>query len=90
MPVLAICQGGRVLFEANDTASLKMRQLTPAAIESYLIDAGPDVWSSVGCYHIEGIGVQLFEHVAGDYFTILGLPLLPLLAFLRKIGELKI
>lgn len=87
---MAICQGGRVLFEASDTASLKMRQLTPAAIESYLIDAGPDVWSSVGCYHIEGIGVQLFEHVAGDYFTILGLPLLPLLAFLRKIGELKI
>lgn len=60
-----------------------MRELTPEFIGHYLAAAGDDVLSSVGAYQLEGLGVQLFEKIEGDYFTILGLPLLPLLAELR-------
>jgi septum formation protein len=63
---------------------MTMRRLGEAEIEAYLNEAGAAVTSSVGAYQLEGLGVHLFERVDGDHFTILGLPLLPLLAFLRS------
>jgi septum formation protein len=61
-----------------------MRQLAEREIDAYLDAAGPAVTASVGAYQLEGLGVHLFERIEGDHFTILGLPLLPLLAFLRS------
>jgi septum formation protein len=63
-----------------------MRPLTPAFIGRYLAAVGADALASVGAYQIEGRGIQLFEKVEGDFFAILGLPLLPLLPFLRSEG----
>lgn len=68
-------------------ARLTMRPLDEAAIDDYLERAGDAALASVGAYRLEGPGAQLFEHIEGDYFTILGLPLLPLLAALRDQGE---
>ena len=64
-----------------------MRALEPAFIGRYLARVGDKALSSVGAYQIEGEGIQLFEKIEGDYFTIVGLPLLPLLAALRRIGR---
>ena len=61
-----------------------MRDFSDAFLESYLDMAGAAAMSSVGGYQLEGIGIHLFERVEGDYFTILGLPILPLLAYLRQ------
>jgi septum formation protein len=61
-----------------------MRRLGEAEIDAYLDEAGEAVTSSVGAYQLEGLGVHLFERIEGDHFTILGLPLLQLLAFLRS------
>jgi septum formation protein len=72
------------LFESADIARMTMRRLGEAEIEAYLNEAGAAVTSSVGAYQVEGLGVHLFERVEGDHFTILGLPLLALLAFLRS------
>ena len=65
-----------------------MRALDPAEISRYLERAGPSALASVGAYQVEGLGVHLFEKIDGDQATILGLPLLPLLAFLREEGSL--
>ena len=70
-----------------DAAHLSMRALDAPAIDSYLAEAGPGILSSVGSYQIESIGIRLFERVEGDHFTILGLPLLPLVNFLRLHGR---
>jgi septum formation protein len=67
---------------------MTMFQLSSAFIESYLNEEGDLVLNSVGGYRIEGRGIQLFSDIQGDYFTILGLPILPLLAFLRELGIL--
>ncbi|MDP2125168.1 MAG: Maf family nucleotide pyrophosphatase [Parvibaculum sp.] len=67
-------------------AHLTMRGFTDAFLDDYLARVGEQAMKSVGCYQLEGPGVQLFQHIDGDYFTILGLPLLPLLAELRKHG----
>jgi septum formation protein len=67
-----------------------MRTLDDAAISAYLDAAGAAVTTSVGAYQLEGFGVHLFERIEGDHFTILGLPLLPLLAFLRSRQLLEI
>ncbi len=83
---LALVRDGKVLFEFVDTARLNMRDFSDRFIDDYLDMAGDAALSSVGGYQLEGIGVHLFEKVEGDYFTILGLPLLPLLAFMRKAG----
>ena len=61
-----------------------MRTLSGAKIRTYLDEAGEAVTSSVGAYQLEGLGIHLFDRFEGDHFTILGLPLLPLLAFLRR------
>ena len=65
-----------------------MRSLSPSEIDAYLDRVGETALQSVGAYQIEGPGIQLFERIEGDYFTILGLPLLPLLAWLRGEGAL--
>lgn len=84
----ALAQSGRLLFEYHDTARLTMRELSEPMIGQYLDAAGGAVLSSVGAYQIEGIGIHLFERIEGDYFTILGIPLLPLLDWLRRSGFL--
>jgi nucleoside triphosphate pyrophosphatase len=81
---VAVARDGKILFEAASTAQMMMRPLGEAEIAVYLDAAGEAVTSSVGAYQLEGLGVHLFEHIAGDHFTILGLPLLPLLAYLRS------
>jgi septum formation protein len=80
---LALVRDDEVLFTCVDTARLTMRDLSDRFIDNYLDMAGDLALGSVGGYQLEGIGVHLFERVEGDYFTILGLPLMPLLKFLR-------
>jgi septum formation protein len=81
---VAVAQDGKILFADTSIARMTMRRLGAAEIEAYLDQAGEAVTSSVGAYQLEGLGVHLFERIEGDHFTILGLPLLPLLAFLRS------
>ena len=81
---VAVARDGKILFEAAAVARMTMRRLGEAEIDAYLDQAGKAVTSSVGAYQLEGLGVHLFERIEGDHFTILGLPLLPLLAFLRS------
>lgn len=84
----AIARDGEILFEDVSIARMTMRRLDDAAISAYLDAAGEAVTTSVGAYQLEGLGVHLFERIEGDHFTILGLPLLPLLKFLRSQGLL--
>lgn len=81
---VAVVRDGRQLFTHVAVARMTMRSLSPDAIERYLGTAGEAVTTSVGAYQLESIGVHLFERIEGDHFTILGLPLLPLLQFLRN------
>lgn len=81
---VAVTQNGEVRFSTVSTARMTMRRLSASEIQAYLREAGPSVISSVGAYQLEGLGVHLFDRIEGDHFTILGLPLLPLLAFLRS------
>lgn len=83
---LALVRDGEVLFHCVDTARLRMRDISDRFIDNYLDMVGDLALASVGAYQLEGIGVHLFERIEGDYFTILGLPLMPLLAFLRQGG----
>jgi septum formation protein len=83
---VALAVDGRGLWTHTGTARLKMRDFSDAFLEEYLTRAGDRVGQSVGAYELEGLGVQLFDKIEGDYFTILGLPLLPLLAELRAHG----
>ncbi len=80
---VVISKNGEAVWRHVSTARLTMRALTPEFIGHYLANAGEAVLSSVGAYQLESLGVQLFEKIDGDYFTILGLPLLPLLGELR-------
>ncbi len=83
---LALVRDDAVLFDCVDTARLTMRDFSDDFLATYLELAGKAALTSVGGYQLEGIGVHLFERVDGDYFTILGLPLLPLLDFMRQNG----
>ncbi|HVT55756.1 MAG TPA: Maf family protein [Xanthobacteraceae bacterium] len=85
----AISHGAKIVFEAVSTARLTMRALSPAFIDAYLDAAGERVTKSVGCYQLEGLGIHLFEEIDGDHFTILGMPLLPLLAYFRAAGMMR-
>ena len=86
---VACARGEEIVWQHVETAALTMRKLTPAFIGRYLAAVGDDALKSVGVYQLEGRGIQLFEKVDGDFFTILGLPLLPLLAFLRSEGVVE-
>jgi len=87
---VAVARDGKILFETVSVARMAMRQLSEAEIDAYLDEAGAAVTTSVGAYQLEGLGIHLFERIEGDHFTILGLPLLPLLAFLRGEGLLAV
>jgi septum formation protein len=86
---VAVASGGVVLWRRVERARLVMRAFSDAFLDSYLERAGAAALWSVGSYQLEGLGVQLFSEIEGDHFTILGLPLLPLLAFLRSRGVLS-
>jgi septum formation protein len=81
---VAVAHNDKILFADATIARMTMRRLGEAEIDAYLDEAGEAVTSSVGAYQLEGPGVHLFERIQGDHFTILGLPLLQLLAFLRS------
>jgi septum formation protein len=85
---VALVRDDRVLFDAVDTAGLTLRKLSDAFLDRYFDAVGDAVMSSVGGYQLEKVGIHLFERIDGNYFTILGLPLLPLLDFLRRNGSL--
>jgi septum formation protein len=86
---VAVARDGETLFADAAIARMTMRPLDDAAIAAYLDAAGEAVTGSVGAYQLEGLGIHLFERIDGDHFTILGLPLLPLLKFLRSQGLLR-
>lgn len=86
---VAVARDGEVVFDAIDTASLTMRPLSPAFIDTYLEEVGGDALESVGAYQLERLGIHLFDRIEGNHFTILGLPLLKLLEFLRHDGCLE-
>jgi septum formation protein len=83
---VAVARDGRVVFSHVDVARLTMRSLSDRFLDLYLDAAGAAVTQSVGAYQIERLGVQLFERIEGDHFTIMGLPLFALLSFLRREG----
>lgn len=85
---VALARNGQVIWTHDDTAVLTMRSFTDPFLEAYLDAIGDDCTTSVGGYKIEGRGVQLFQSISGDHFTILGLPLVPLLQRLREAGEI--
>ncbi len=82
---IALVETGRLLWSHAETAEMTVRTLNDDYIDAYLDQVGDTVLSSVGCYHLEGAGVHLFDTIIGDYFTVLGLPMLPLLAKLRNL-----
>lgn len=86
---LSLARDGEVLHRAVDSARLTMRPLSARFISHYLAVVGEAAVGSVGAYQLEGYGVQLFSAVHGNHFTILGLPLLPLLEFLREEGVIE-
>ncbi|MBD8556758.1 Maf-like protein [Rhizobium sp. CFBP 8762] len=85
---VVLAQNAKVLWNHISTARLTMRDLSANFIERHLQRVGDTVLSSVGAYQLEGEGLQLFDHIDGDYFTIIGLPMLPLLKQLRTMGQI--
>ena len=83
---VVVARGGVRLWHHNERAHLTMRPFSEQFLDAYLARAGEGITSSVGAYHLEGVGAHLFSKIDGDYFTILGLPLLPLLSFLGEHG----
>ena len=83
---VSCARGGEIVWQHVEPARMTMRKLAPQFIGRYLAAVGPEALTSVGAYQVEGRGIQLFEKIDGDFFAILGLPLLPLLAFLRSEG----
>lgn len=84
----ALAKDGALLWTHASPCRMAMRHLSPQFLDNYIAAEGTAILSSVGCYHYEGRGSQLFDTVEGDYFSVLGLPLLPVLAALRKEGVL--
>jgi septum formation protein len=86
---VALATNGDTVWAETTVATLTMRKLSPQYIGRYLAAAGDEVLSSVGAYQLESLGVQLFDKIDGDYFSILGLPLIPLLDTLRREGVIE-
>ncbi len=84
----ALARDGQVVWSGVDTARMTMRDFSDAFLDAYLADEGEPVLASVGTYRLEGLGSQLFDRVEGDYFTVLGMPLWPVLAELRRVGAI--
>ena len=84
----ALVRGGATIWSHAATARLQVRELSADFIDDYLAAEWPDVSWCVGVFRIEALGVQLFDAIEGDYFTVLGMPLLPVLGALRELGEL--
>ena len=85
---IAVAEAGVVVWTHVETATLHVRDFSDAWLDAYVAAEGEALLGSVGCYRLEGFGVQLFDRIDGDYFTILGLPLPPLLGWLRGRGAL--
>jgi septum formation protein len=85
---VTVVRGREIAWQAVGTVTLRMRAFSDAFLRDYLAQEGTAILGCVGAYRFEGLGAQLFEAVEGDYFSILGLPLLPLLTFLRSVGAL--
>lgn len=85
---VVLARGGETIWRHLSEVQMTMRPLTPEFIGRHLARTGDQVLASVGAYQVEGEGIQLFEKIEGDYFAVLGLPLLPLLEELRKLGEI--
>ena len=83
---VVVAKDGARLWHTTETGRLTMRPLSPGFLDAYLARAGEAVCASVGAYQLEGLGAHLFSRIDGDYFTVLGLPLLPLLVFLAEHG----
>ncbi len=81
-----VLHGKNVVWQVTITPHLTMRSLSDGFIDLYLETIGPAAFGAVGCYQIEKLGLQLFDHIEGDIFTIMGLPMLPLLSFLRDVN----
>jgi septum formation protein len=85
---VAIARGGEVIWRTVSSPVMTLRPLSSPFVDRYLDRAGDGLLSSVGCYELEGLGAQLFERIDGDYFAVLGLPLIELLSALRAFGAL--
>ncbi len=86
---MALCENGQLVWSQVETAEMSVRPLSDDFIDRYLVETGEKILSTVGCYMLEGAGVHLFDAIRGDYFTVLGLPLLPVLAKLRQLGFIQ-
>jgi septum formation protein len=84
----ALARNGQVVWSGVDTVTMRVRDFSDAFLDAYLAAEGEALLASVGSYRLEGMGSQLFEAVEGDYFTVLGMPLWPVLAELRRAGVL--
>jgi len=85
----ALARDGAVVWSDVATARMSMRRFSDGFLDAYLAAEGEDLLGSVGCYRLEGLGSQLFERVDGDYFTVLGMPLWPVLDELRRAGVIE-
>jgi septum formation protein len=85
---VVVAQAGAVVWRETQSATLRMRDFSDAFLEDYLAAEGEAALGSVGCYRLEGMGLQLFSRIEGDYFTILGLPMMGLMDLLRRRGVL--
>ncbi len=85
---IVLLRGEEVVWRHVSSAHMTVRPLTADFVRRHLERVGEKALSSVGAYQLEGEGIQLFEKIEGDYFTILGLPMLPLLAKLRELGTI--
>lgn len=85
----ALARNGQIVWSGVDTATMRVRAFSQSFLDAYLASEGEGLLACVGSYRLEGMGSQLFESVDGDYFTVLGLPLWPVLAELRRAGVLK-
>ena len=89
MSAVACWQENQPVFQTSEAAGMTMFRLTAREIDTYLADTGTSILGSVGCYQIEGKGIRLFEDIQGSHFTIMGMPLTPLVKFLKSQSNLQ-